>query len=107
MNTQKIQVIRQAEQAAKDLLVATEEIVKTTIREAHHQASKLEDDAKKNAREEEVKTLAQYQQKGQDQAKVILSELEREISKINHSADNGEVSAVSFLKEQMKVAYGN
>ena len=107
MNTQKIQVIRQAEQSAKDLIISTEDLVNSKIREAGNEASLIGDNAKKTARENEVKTLSEYQIKGESQAKTILSELTREISNIDHSADSAEVSAIALLKEQMKVAYGN
>ena len=107
MKKQKIQVIRQAEQAAIDLISATEELVNSTIRDAGQEISVIEDNAKKLAREYEVKILSEYKAKGEAQAKVILSELSREISKIDHSADSSEASAIALLKEQMKVAYGN
>ena len=107
MNTQKIQVIRQAEQSAKDLIISTEDLVNSKIREAGNEASLIEDNAKKTARENEVKILSEYQIKGESQAKTILSELSREISNIDHSADSSEVNAIALLTEQMKVAYGN
>ena len=107
MNTQKIQVIRQAEQSAKDLIISTEELVNSKIREAGNEASLIEENTKKSARENEVKILSEYQIKGESQAKTILSELTREISNIDKSADSAEVSAIALLKEQMKVAYGN
>ncbi|MGL5955823.1 MAG: hypothetical protein ACRC0X_04365 [Brevinema sp.] len=107
MDNQKIQVIRQAEDQAKKILSATEELVNTEIREAQNQASIIENDAKKTAREQEIELLSEYHKKGEKQAEVILSELEREISHINHTADQGEKEAVTYLKDQMKVVYGN
>ena len=107
MNTQKIQVIRQAEQSAKDLIISTEDLVNSKIREAGNEASLIEENTKKSARENEVKILSEYQIKGESQAKTILSELSREISNIDHSADSSEVNAIALLTEQMKVAYGN
>ena len=107
MNTQKIQVIRQAEQSAKDLIISTEELVNSKIREAGNEASLIEENTKKSARENEVKILSEYQIKGESQAKTILSELTREISNIDKSADSTEASAIALLTEQMKVAYGN
>ena len=107
MNVQKIQVIRQAEQSAKDLIISTEDLVNSKIREAGNEASLIGENIKKSARENEVKILSEYQIKGESQAKTILSELSREISNIDNSADSGEINAIALLQEQMKVAYGN
>ncbi|MGL4677089.1 MAG: hypothetical protein ACRCWI_05425 [Brevinema sp.] len=107
MDSQKIQVIRQAEDQAQTIIATTEELVNTKIREAQSQASMIENDAKKNARDQELNLLSEYQKKGEKQAEVILSELERELSHINHTADKGEKEAVAYLKEQMKVVYGD
>jgi len=107
MNVQKIQVIRQAEQSAKDIIISTEDLVNSKIREAGNEASLIRENTKKSARENEVKVLSEYQIKGESQAKTILSELSREIANIDHSADSTEVNAIALLTEQMKVAYGN
>ncbi len=107
MDNQKIQIIRQAEDNAKQIISSAEELSNTKVREAQAQAANIESEAKKTARDQESSLLAQYQQKGEQQAQTIISDLDRELSNIDQSAGSGEVKAVAFLKEQMKVAYGN
>lgn len=107
MDAKKLQVIRQAEQEAHDMLISAEETTNIKIREANTQVTSLIDEAKVKARENEAKLLQEYHQKGDTEAQKILSELDRELSHIDHSADQSEVKAIAFLKEQMKVVYGN
>lgn len=107
MDTQKIQVIRQAEEQAKKTLVAAEELANTKVRDAYAEVELIEAEAKKVAREQEKNLLAEYQRNGETKAKTITSELDRELSNISLSADSKQVEAIAYLKEQMKVAYGN
>lgn len=107
MDTQKIQVIRQAEEQAKKIISAAEELANNNIRDAHAQADTIETEAKKLAREQENSLLSEYQHKGESKAHTIISELSRELTNINNSATSKETDAVAYLKEQMKVAYGN
>lgn len=107
MNSEKLQKIRQVEKAAQELISSTEDKTHGMIRDAHNKVLELMVSAKKTAREQELRVLADYQKKGEMQAETILSELDRELKAIDNSTDKGEMFAIDYLKEQMKVVYGN
>ncbi|MGL4563110.1 MAG: hypothetical protein ACRCVW_04570 [Brevinema sp.] len=107
MNTQKLQIIRQSEKIAKDLLSSVEEETQQIIRKANMSVIQIQEDAKTEARHFENKLLDQYRTKGQEQAQQILSALDAELKKMDQSAQSSEKEAVSYIHQKMKVMYGN
>ncbi|MGL4366910.1 MAG: hypothetical protein ACRCTQ_01305 [Brevinemataceae bacterium] len=107
MNEQKLQIIYQAEQKAKEILCSVEENVQTIIKNANEEAVSIMEKAKSTARDSREQIVAEFREEGQKESQKILSNLDKDLTVLDREAEKHKARVTVFLIEQMKVRYGN